>query len=240
MKVYKTTNYDAFRLMKGNRSFNQGHLRNLKTSISSSNLLEFNPIVVNEKFEVVDGQHRLEAARQADVPIYYTIKEGARLAEVILLNTNSKNWMLGDYLDSHIERGKEDYQILKQFIKEYNIPISLSLELLTKKELKHGVLIQEFKNGAFKITNLKDAEEMAQYLIKYKKHSESNAYLSREFIRALRHLLKEGLLDNNKMLKKLENQKVMIRGTRSMKEMYRQLEDIYNYHTREYNKVRFY
>ena len=73
MKVEETTDYKQFKKVKGNRGYAQRHLKNLVSSIAQNNLLQYSPIIVNDKMEVIDGQHRLAAAQSLGLPIYYVV-----------------------------------------------------------------------------------------------------------------------------------------------------------------------
>lgn len=56
--IKKTFNYKMFKILKPNRKINNSHVRKLMESISARDLSEFYPILINEKNEVIDGQHR--------------------------------------------------------------------------------------------------------------------------------------------------------------------------------------
>lgn len=88
-QVCQTNDYSLFKTLKGNRSINQAHLYRLTKSIKEKYLLS--PIVVNEHFEIIDGQHRFNAAKANNLPINYMIAVGYGLNEVQILNTNSSN-----------------------------------------------------------------------------------------------------------------------------------------------------
>ena len=57
MQVKETKNYSMFTTIGGNRPLNELHLNRLKKSMEEELLIS--PIIVNEKHEVIDGQHRL-------------------------------------------------------------------------------------------------------------------------------------------------------------------------------------
>ena len=88
-KVYETYDYDKFHIMeKGNRKID--HDRKIAHSMNENFL--FSPILVNEKFEIIDGQNRFIASKSLNKPIYYIIKKGYGIKEVRILNSNAKNW----------------------------------------------------------------------------------------------------------------------------------------------------
>jgi hypothetical protein len=73
------------------------------------------PIIVNEKMEVCEGQHRLEAYKTLSIPITYIIKEGLDIFDIRKLNSVSRKWTMEEYLMSHVKLGNTDYEILEWF-----------------------------------------------------------------------------------------------------------------------------
>ena len=71
MSIQHTTNYNQFKLVQFNREKSAHHISQIKKKIKENNLLHLHPILVNLKGEVIDGQHRLQAAQELEVPIYY-------------------------------------------------------------------------------------------------------------------------------------------------------------------------
>lgn len=65
-QVCQTNDYSLFKTLKGNRNINQAHLYRLTKSIKEKYLLS--PIVVNEHFEIIDGQNS-EAQRFHPMPL---------------------------------------------------------------------------------------------------------------------------------------------------------------------------
>lgn len=132
--IQSTKDYDKFILIKGNRNLIPGHVAKLTTSILQKNMLPQNPIITNEKFEVIDGQHRLEVARNNDLDIYYIVVPGARLEEIIALNSNNRIWNSMDYINSYASQGDRDFLWLKEFIEEYSINTTQALTFLFGSE----------------------------------------------------------------------------------------------------------
>lgn len=94
-KVHTTNDYRKFKILEGNRSVEK--VKKIKDSISKFGYLH-KPILVNDNFEVVDGQHRLEACKQLGVPIDYVMQRGLKIAHCQTLNNGQINWGLADYL----------------------------------------------------------------------------------------------------------------------------------------------
>src|SRR5437868_13330592 len=95
----QTTDYEKFVFRKDNRAkICKEHVDRLIKSIKITNLLQWRPIEVNSAMEVLDGQHRLLAAKALGVPIYYKVIDNATPESIILMNVH-KNWGMGDYLN---------------------------------------------------------------------------------------------------------------------------------------------
>jgi len=129
--VQKTTDYEKFKFIDGNRKLYLGHLARLAMSIAKRNMLEQNPIMVNENMEVIDGQHRLEVARQNKLAIFYVITPDTGIEEVLDLNNNVRNWKLPDYINSLVVRGNREMKYLKEFCEEYDLAPSPGMILHT-------------------------------------------------------------------------------------------------------------
>jgi len=112
--VYETYDYSAFKTIDGNRSVNAVHVKRLKDSFNKGYLLS--PILINKKFEIIDGQHRYFAAKSLGLPVRYIMVLDYGLREVQMLNENSKNWGKEQYLDSYCEIGHTAYVRFKEFM----------------------------------------------------------------------------------------------------------------------------
>ena len=79
------------------------------------------PIVVTPDMVIIDGQHRVAAAKSVGVPsLYYVIATrvgGWDTSHVIELQT-SKKWDAMDHISAHAKSGSEDYIRLEQIFSE--------------------------------------------------------------------------------------------------------------------------
>jgi hypothetical protein len=142
----KTNDYDIFKFREDNREkISQPHVEKLVRSISSKNLLDLKPILVNEKMEILDGQHRVLAAKKLGVDVYYDIKKEIDSYDIILLNT-SKEWRLEDYLNYYCKNGYKEYQIFNEFIKANKVSIKIGLAIACCKSREK---IELFRAGKF-------------------------------------------------------------------------------------------
>lgn len=144
--VYVTKDYSIFKRLVGNRDIPESRISKIVESIQTIGWVH-NPIIVNEKMEVIDGQGRLTALQRLKMPVEYIIAEGAGNKECIYMNMNMVNWKLPDFIKSYAEQGNENYQRLLTLIENYangNLDvISTAVYRVSKskhREIKQGVL----------------------------------------------------------------------------------------------------
>ena len=87
-QVHTTEDYFMFKPIDGNRNKNLLHINRLKKSMAENYL--FTVIIVNEKYEIIDGQHRFHVIEELKLPLNYIVCKGYALEEVHILNANSK------------------------------------------------------------------------------------------------------------------------------------------------------
>ena len=78
-QVYETKDYDAFVYRKDNRTIEEN--KKLKEEISKLGIIS--PILVNEKLEVIDGQNRIDLAKQLNKPVPFIILNGAGHTQIV-------------------------------------------------------------------------------------------------------------------------------------------------------------
>lgn len=226
VEVNQTTDYKLFQDVKGNRSIFKPHLNRLIEAIDKKNLLPQNPIIVNEKMQVIDGQHRLKAAEALGLPIYYIVLKGATLEEVVVNNANNRQWGTHDYMESYIAMGRKEYMILKEFANEYRISVPIARLILEGNyEIKNNG-IRSFKDGKFVIKDYEEADRIASLITEVRRHSPDSAWSHRSCVRALA-LLQEKL-DPKLLTNQLERYQLVVTRRNSVKEYLRQFESIIN------------
>lgn len=117
-EVYTTTDYSIFKRLAGNRNIATSRINKIVNSIVEIGWIR-NPIVINEKFEVIDGQGRLTALQKLGLPIEYIISEGSGTKECIKMNMDMTNWDITDFIKSYAELGNVSYQRLDDLMQNY-------------------------------------------------------------------------------------------------------------------------
>lgn len=156
IQVEETKDYSVFNRHNSNRTINEKLVNRLKESMAKKSLLRSKPIVVDKEFNIIDGQHRFEAAKRLDMPIAYIIDEEINVNDMETLNTNLLTWGLHDYLNFHVKQNNIEYQLLSDFMDSNKLKLNIALQLL------HGCrnpdFFKKFKDGKYKYPS--EAEEM--------------------------------------------------------------------------------
>ena len=117
-KTYCTSDYEKFKRLTGNRKVTDARAAKIKNSILRIGYIPV-PIVVNEKYEVIDGQGRLKAISDLGLPLYYIVVPGLGIEDCIAMNIGLENWCLRDYIESYAEIGDISYIRLHNLLKEF-------------------------------------------------------------------------------------------------------------------------
>ena len=179
IQVYSTTNLSIFRDIDGNRNLDERHVRELMISMQFRGFDPNFPCKVNENMEIIDGQHRIEAARRLQeldykVTVYYYKVPGATLADCIRSNELQKNWENPDYVEAYAVddtcENHDDYMTLHELYETYKDTVSLSIlckiamdqrNLDAKKAIRSGNfhLVREYDTIVWICDYLKEIKE---------------------------------------------------------------------------------
>ena len=240
--IYSTFDYSQCKMLQGNRNINEINVKRLVASFEKAYLL--NPVLVNEKLQIIDGQHRFEAAKRMGLPINYIIAEKYSNNEVHLLNSNIRNWVKVDYLNAYCELGNENYIAMREFISDFpefafSVCDVIIANSTTGTNTPNGTIksTRIFENGEMVIKDISKAYAVANK-IKMIKHY-YKGYNRMSFVRAVIVLLKKEHFDFNLFIQKLSLQPTSLVDCVSAGKYYELIEDIYNYRNRNKVTLRF-
>ena len=237
--VLMTTNYGIFKIMADNRNLNLLHVNRLVESYHENHLIC--PIIVNERYEVIDGQHRLEASKETGLPVYYIIVSGYGIKEVQVFNTNQKNWTKMDFLSMYCANGKKAYLELKQFMTDFpDFQIQSAERIITGKTRgtnSTAKRMKDFEDGKLTIPNISKSYSNARKIMDFKPHYKN--FNRGTFVSCLLPLLASKVYDHKEMMHKLSNCPIKLEDCDKVESYRMLLEDIYNYKRQKENKVSF-
>ena len=232
-QVHTTTDYFLFKSIEGNRNKNLLHINRLKKSMAETYL--FTVIIVNEKYEIIDGQHRFDVIQELKLPLNYIVCKGYGLNEVHILNQNSKTWTSDDYLDGYCKLGYKDYLKYKEFKELYGIGHYECMWLLNGSQLSNPT--QVFFTGDFKIKNYNEACKIIEKIMLVEPYYEE--WKRRSFILAMLQLFKNPNFELTEFLQKLKLQPTALSNCSTTNQYVSLIEEIYNYRRREKVNLRY-
>lgn len=142
--------YNLFSIKKGNRKIRDVKVRKLIQDISVKNRIKDFPILVNEKMEIIDGQHRFFALQALQYPVFYNLaEEDYEIEEIARLNEKQDKWTAIDFLESGAESKKPDYIRMLSDTRKFNMGPSTLAYILERHTNLHKI-----KNGSLQYSEL--------------------------------------------------------------------------------------
>ena len=223
--IYVTKDPSIFKNIKQNRGTD--HWTTIYDSIKK-NGYKFNPIIVNEKLEIIDGQGRTRALTELGLPHYYIIAAGLNADDVRTLNANQKNWSLLDFVNSYALEQREDYIWLRNALGHYDLP---SLTIMTVLGGYGGVNpIKDVKEGHFKVKKYLEAITRLDYFESIMPYFPAmNQGCKNRWFRVVNNLLDYNLIGTDEFKKSLSEYPKQIRLFVKDKDILEQFQEIYNY-----------
>jgi hypothetical protein len=160
MEILKTKDYSLFKFIMSNRDVDQNHVRKLAKSIEQNNLLYIRPLICNDKMQLIDGQHRLEAAKAIGAEVYYLKVPHLTKAHIAVLNSAQKNWTRTDFVNFYAMEGNEHYKELAKLIDHYYWISPTIIIQITGGENQ----ALDLKGGGYKLRDLKKSTQVLEWL----------------------------------------------------------------------------
>jgi hypothetical protein len=194
----KTLNYELFKIIETNRPTVEGHVNAIAKSIENNGYIEAYPILVNEEFGIIDGQHRFLACKKLNLPIVFTQIAGHTEKLMIDLNTTSTNWHLLDYAMSNAKKGIKCYQALIELENKYRLGISNSI-VITRNSYG-GNAGKEFSQGKEWEVNPR-RNEIAEFVLNQKQYLAF--YRTKPFVASIANLFNRAKSEEIKKVEKV-------------------------------------
>ena len=232
-EIFITSDYDKFKKLQGNRD-----VRGTRKIINSIDKVGYvlSPILVNEKYEVIDGQNRLEALKAKALSVPYIIQEGTGLKECRALNIGQTNWNTIQFVNSYAISGNENYvrlyNLLNDFQKQLALEGVMLMTFVDKIPQAGGANYNFIKEGK---ANLPEAEyervrrKITDAIAKgYKDFKDRFEMTCRSFWGAVSYAYQHEEIDEGRLITKmLENPKDIIPCSKITDQL-RYFEDAYN------------
>ena len=233
-----SSDYSMFKFLDQNRETMDRHIADLAASIKESG--QIHAIVVNDKFEIIDGQNRFKACKLLGIPVMYLQNKTASIKDVILMNNTQVGWKMRDYLRCFSNKKHDNYAEyvdVNNFMEEYKLNFSITLYLLSDaRSDEYGRVA--FKKGTFKVKNMAKARKMANVLVKIKAFAPDLVLIMR-FCMAYFKLSELDRFDVDTSISQLKKYRRKIDGAISYEDYLQRIKETYNFRLIKRNKISY-
>ena len=185
----ETKNYDKFNFVLENRDINNANLKKIESSILEIGIQI--PIIVNQNYEIIEGQHRFIALRKNKMVVPYVMSKNAS-EKIIAKLQESKRWTAEDFCRRLSVKGDIDCTTALEVANKWSdltnkkMNTIRSLELLMSSRNSTGVKTI-LKDGKFRV-NLECANNVFEALQLMSKHEMNTNPYSNKIVRTLKRL----------------------------------------------------
>jgi len=227
LQIKKTKEYTKFKQMPGNRGVDKKHVKELVRHLTNhGNLTQNFPVIINENWEIIDGQHRIAALEILGWPVFYTLQPNLTIDTVRNINQAQRNWNWIDYATSYAELGNKEYEKFLQLVEDYGEQFNIMKQVCGTSTSGHNSFARDFKNGDLKIDDLIKVRERLEKLADIR---ELVPDLNRPGAYAILTFISHPDYSHERMLYKLKNYGEQLQQFSRERDMLRAFEDIYNY-----------
>lgn len=200
VQIFVTKNYDMFHFSDFNREAKLS--KKLSDSIQKKDLTKFNPILVDEKGIIIDGQHRFVVCKLLGLPVYYIVGEGLEINHAANINQATKNWTTLNFIEYYVKTGYPTYVKLSKLAEKYFTPVTNLLALGKGSVDKNETMTDLTKSGKFSFREHLNPDEILSKFQIFREYIDfaDNTILFKAYLRVASL---EGY-DHNRMLKKLK------------------------------------
>lgn len=248
-EMIKTKDYGMFSYIRGNRPVNERKVRQLLESFKQRPNKIF--VYVNNKFQIVDGQHRLEVARRLNQSVNCINLGNVGLGSVQAWNSTNNAWKKSTFLDSYASQNVEAYVRFKEFVdnnKDFGLIGCLNI-FLNKANSDKGkdirckgirFSLRNFEDGQLEMPNINSLQIAYENAGKIRQYGQYyRGYNRRSFVNVMIGLLQNKEFKHEVMLHKLSLQPSALVDCTTADQYRSLLESIYNYKSSKKINLRF-
>lgn len=233
--IKKTRDYSIFKKTNLNRETNKGHIKKLKRELERENNLRLNPVICNKDMEVISGQHRLEAAKELGLEVYYICDPKVSYEFILSANSVQKSNSLRDVVEFWAKKEKkEDYILLEKYMNQTKLSIkSLSGLLFGSAD---GQMSELLRTGNFLLpADKKILEKLIDTYLRFidycheKRITPLVMFIGGQFTQGFRNLVILDVFDETLFFRKLDQKWFELKPQVNAVEWTKLLLSIYNW-----------
>ena len=235
--VYRTSDYNLFKKLQFNRDITESRKEKLIASLSAREIMC--PIVVNENFEIIDGQARYEAKKELGRPIEYIIDPGADISDCRRMNAYNTKWTPMDYAKSYAESGNQNYARILQCYEDTGLALKLILRLAGKSATNDKG--NAFANGKTIYTehDLEVSKRVIRDSYTIRDALQFDGKLNEAFFKAVKIATEFPEYDHEWMIKKCKEYKTRYTQMSQLEDALKQFSVIYNHNIKRRKRIYF-
>ncbi len=237
--IYEEDDYSVFKRLPDNRDVLSKRLNKLIASMTEKYIC--NPIIVNEKMEVIDGQGRFEARKEMGVPIHYIIAEGADINDCRRMNKYNTQWSKLDFAKSYASKGIADYVLLLRTCKQARLGIKAVLRLSNRGNVSDTNRMSVLERGDLIFTE-KDAETVVRATELAEEIREALTFTDRlndVFRNGVKIISESEGYNHERMLRNCKALRGSFNQMTALENQLKEFERIYNHRARAKDKLYF-
>jgi len=237
MKILKTKDYNRFNLLKWNRPIDMKNVNKL----IEENKKQFNfdsfPILVDENFNIIDGQHRFTACKMMGCEVFYIKKKvNASYEYVTSVNRAGKRHTIDDMIKMAANSGDKSclriIEIFNRFDGFYSV--STVARVLTTTGQNNGTLNAEMRDlKSLRFIN----EDLSIEILEKSFNCTIEERSKQKFLLAVKYILFTTGIDTDSFIKRIELNKSMIKHYSTSIAFRINLVDVYNFRLREEKQI---
>lgn len=226
IKQYETMDYSLFNYRSDNRTVNEKAVNVVAKSMRKvGSMLHLLPVVVDEEFNVIAGQHRLRACEKLEIPVIFTIEENeVSPKELFCINYYQTSWSVEDEISRLMKEGNKNMKRLWEISVDVGFKPAWCFYMGTDGKPLTRENIQSAKFGR------SERDKLIEFVTDYETCEALNCYQTKKGISAFMSLRMSENFDIDTWVDQLERNRYKIKGLTAG--LYLQKEFLECYNTR--------
>lgn len=237
----QSSNYEDFISNADQQPLSVVHVKRLMASMTDYGFLPSKPIqcyydAKAKKFVVIDGHHRLDAAKTLGIPFFYVVEPAAHNDCIGVENFLVRKWSSMSFARMYAGKGIQDYQILLEYV-EKGVPVDYAAALLSGQAARSGNATNKIRSGSFEVKSTENIDVICGLIDQVKKVAPEIS--KKVYIEAVSLLLWVEDFDVQVLINKILVNPSMLQKCANRKQALEMLEDVYNYRNQNRKNLAF-
>lgn len=226
--VYETSDYQEFKILKENRSVTPARLKKIKTSIEKHGYRP-QPILCNDKMEVIDGQGRLKVCEELGIPVLFLIDPDADIELCRDMNSSMTNWGLDDFILSYASEDVGDYSTIFDMVAKFSRKGLNTMTILAVALGASTCNINKVKAGELELSLPRDEiERRLDWIVDMIELAKPKAISRRSYLDALVRIILIPSVDRKRLYQKVKARSMDIEPASRFEQYFDLFTTLYN------------